>query len=330
MRRAATHSLGVPHVVVGEAEELAAELVADMRAGTLRPLYQAAALPRPLADAAAALGPARPAPLRHDVGAVVPRLPVRLRVLRRRGAERAPAAHEVARAVHRRTGGLRALGWQGPVFVVDDNFIGDRRRCRELLLAIIDWRARTRARMTFLTEASVNMADDPELLELMVTAGFKKVFLGIETPSAESLRECHKLQNLRGDLADRRAHDPARRSRGHGRLHRRLRQRRARHLRAPVRVHPEGRRGHGHGRPAAGHARAAASTSAWPARAGCARRATATTPSAVFNFEPRLDREFLIENYRAPDAPPLRAERLLPAHPHLPRRPPHARPADRR
>jgi radical SAM superfamily enzyme YgiQ (UPF0313 family) len=85
---------------------------------------------------------------------------------------------------------------------VDDNFVGDRRRCRELLHAVIGWRARTGAPMTFLTEASVDMARDQELLELMIAAGFKKVFVGLETPSAESLRECRKLQNLRGDLLD--------------------------------------------------------------------------------------------------------------------------------
>jgi radical SAM superfamily enzyme YgiQ (UPF0313 family) len=54
--------------------------------------------------------------------------------------------------------------------------------------------------MGFLTEASVNLADDPELCELMVQAGFRKVFVGIETPSVESLQECHKLQNQRRDL----------------------------------------------------------------------------------------------------------------------------------
>ena len=97
---------------------------------------------------------------------------------------------------------LRNLGWSGSVFVVDDNFIGNKRRCRELLHSIIDWRKRTGTRMVFITEASVNMAGDAELLELMVAAGFKKVFLGLETPSAASLRECRKLQNLRGDLAE--------------------------------------------------------------------------------------------------------------------------------
>ena len=56
--------------------------------------------------------------------------------------------------------------------------------------------------MGFLTEASINLADDPELCELMVRAGFKKVFVGIETPSVQSLEECRKLQNCHRDLAE--------------------------------------------------------------------------------------------------------------------------------
>jgi radical SAM superfamily enzyme YgiQ (UPF0313 family) len=95
---------------------------------------------------------------------------------------------------------LRCAGWKDMVFVVDDNFIGDKRRARELLRALIVWRARVRPPGGFLTEASVNLADDPELLRLMVQAGFTKVFVGIETPSAESLAECHKLQNRGRDL----------------------------------------------------------------------------------------------------------------------------------
>ena len=68
------------------------------------------------------------------------------------------------------------------VFIVDDNFIGNKRRTRALLRELIEWRRRTRPQMGFLTEASVNLADDPELCALMVQAGFKKVFVGIETP----------------------------------------------------------------------------------------------------------------------------------------------------
>jgi radical SAM superfamily enzyme YgiQ (UPF0313 family) len=97
--------------------------------------------------------------------------------------------------------GLRLRGWKGMVFIVDDNFIGDKRTTKALLRELIAWRRRTRPRFGFLTEASVNLADDPELCELMVQAGFKKVFVGIETPSAESLKECRKMQNCGRDLA---------------------------------------------------------------------------------------------------------------------------------
>ena len=73
---------------------------------------------------------------------------------------------------------------------------------RRLLRELIAWRERVRPGMGFFTEASVNLADDPELCELMVRAGFKKVFVGIETPSAESLQECHKVQNKGRDLVE--------------------------------------------------------------------------------------------------------------------------------
>jgi radical SAM superfamily enzyme YgiQ (UPF0313 family) len=96
---------------------------------------------------------------------------------------------------------LRQRGWREMVFIVDDNFIGDKRRTRALLREIIEWRRRTQAEMGFLTEASVNLADDPELCALMVEAGFNKVFVGIETPSAESIEECHKIQNRRDLVA---------------------------------------------------------------------------------------------------------------------------------
>jgi radical SAM superfamily enzyme YgiQ (UPF0313 family) len=96
---------------------------------------------------------------------------------------------------------LRSRGWDGEVFLVDDNFIGNKRRVKELLRELIAWRGRTRSRMEFFTEASVNLADDPELLALLTAAGFRRVFLGIETPHIESLQECSKSQNTRGDLA---------------------------------------------------------------------------------------------------------------------------------
>jgi radical SAM superfamily enzyme YgiQ (UPF0313 family) len=98
--------------------------------------------------------------------------------------------------------GLRRQGWKDMVFIVDDNFIGDKKRTKALLRELIAWRQRVQPGMGFLTEASVNLADDPELLDLMVRAGFKKVFVGLETPSPESLQECHKLQNKGRDLVE--------------------------------------------------------------------------------------------------------------------------------
>jgi radical SAM superfamily enzyme YgiQ (UPF0313 family) len=97
---------------------------------------------------------------------------------------------------------LRQSGWNDMVFVVDDNFIGNKQRAKLLLEKLIDWRSRTQTRIGFLTEASMNLADDPELCALMVRAGFKKVFVGIETPSMEALMECHKVQNRNRDLVD--------------------------------------------------------------------------------------------------------------------------------
>ena len=97
---------------------------------------------------------------------------------------------------------LRRRGWRDMVFVVDDNFIGNKKQTKALLEELIAWRRRTRTPIGFLTEASANLADDPELCDLMVHAGFKKVFVGIETPSAPSLEECRKLQNCHRDLAE--------------------------------------------------------------------------------------------------------------------------------
>ncbi|MBI4327590.1 MAG: B12-binding domain-containing radical SAM protein [Chloroflexi bacterium] len=97
---------------------------------------------------------------------------------------------------------LRLRGWKDMFFMVDDNFIGDKKRTKAMLRALIEWRSRTKAKMGFLTEASVNLADDPELCDLMARSGFTKVFVGIETPSAEGLEECQKIQNKHRDLVE--------------------------------------------------------------------------------------------------------------------------------
>jgi radical SAM superfamily enzyme YgiQ (UPF0313 family) len=96
--------------------------------------------------------------------------------------------------------GLRQHGWRGPVFFVDDNFIGNKRALREELLpALIRWRKGRRG-MAFYTEASINLADDEALMRMMAEAGFNQVFIGIETPEEAGLAECNKRQNQGRDL----------------------------------------------------------------------------------------------------------------------------------
>jgi radical SAM superfamily enzyme YgiQ (UPF0313 family) len=98
---------------------------------------------------------------------------------------------------------LYATGWRGGVFIVDDNFIGNKRKLKETILpAIIRWRQQKGRSFTFNTEASINLADDDELIQLMIEAGFGTVFIGIETPNEDSLVECSKMQNRNRSLVD--------------------------------------------------------------------------------------------------------------------------------
>lgn len=97
---------------------------------------------------------------------------------------------------------LKRVGWRGSVFIVDDNFIGNKRNVKKLLPDLIEWQEKNGRPFFFLTEASVNLADDNELLDGMRRAGFRRVFLGIETPVEESLKEALKTQNTRGNLLD--------------------------------------------------------------------------------------------------------------------------------
>jgi radical SAM superfamily enzyme YgiQ (UPF0313 family) len=95
---------------------------------------------------------------------------------------------------------LRA-GWRGELFFVDDNFIGNKNKLKkEVLPAVIDWMHKKKYPFNFCTEVSINLGDDGELMDLMVEAGFSKVFVGIETPNEASLSECDKRQNISRDL----------------------------------------------------------------------------------------------------------------------------------
>lgn len=96
---------------------------------------------------------------------------------------------------------LYRAGWRGGVFIVDDNFIGNLTNVKRMLPRLVAWQQAHRHPFQLMTEASVNLADDTELMGLMSAANFHKVFLGIETPELESLRECGKHQNASRDLA---------------------------------------------------------------------------------------------------------------------------------
>ncbi|MBW1988436.1 MAG: B12-binding domain-containing radical SAM protein [Deltaproteobacteria bacterium] len=96
---------------------------------------------------------------------------------------------------------LYELGWRDSVFIVDDNFIGNKGKVKkELLPALIAWQKEHGYPFTFFTEASINLAEDDRLLTDMKEAGFTQVFIGIETPSAESLAEVGKKQNPKSDM----------------------------------------------------------------------------------------------------------------------------------
>jgi radical SAM superfamily enzyme YgiQ (UPF0313 family) len=96
---------------------------------------------------------------------------------------------------------LYNYGWRGNVFIVDDNFIGNKQKLKtEILPAMAAWMEQHRQPFSFYTQTSIDLADDEELMRMMVEVGFDTVFIGIETPHEESLGECSKVQNRKRDL----------------------------------------------------------------------------------------------------------------------------------
>jgi radical SAM superfamily enzyme YgiQ (UPF0313 family) len=190
------------HVVIGEAEDLIGPLAEDLERGAAKPEYRALARPSlersPVPDlslvnmrhySAAAIQFSRGCPFNCEFCDIIE---IYGRVPRTKSAAQVIAELEQ----------LRRLKWKGPVFLVDDNFIGNKKNVKLLLPALAEWNDRHRRPFSFITEASVNLADDRELLALMKAAGFMRVFLGIETPVESSLREAQKLQNTRRNLLD--------------------------------------------------------------------------------------------------------------------------------
>jgi len=95
---------------------------------------------------------------------------------------------------------LYDAGWRGHVFIVDDNFIGNKSNVMKMLTELIEWQKKNRYPFSFVTQVSIDLAENPDLMKTMREANFYQVFVGIETPNADSLQECGKKQNARADL----------------------------------------------------------------------------------------------------------------------------------
>jgi radical SAM superfamily enzyme YgiQ (UPF0313 family) len=194
--------LKADHVVIGEAEALIGDLARDLDEGTAKPVYQAAERPEmetsPLPDlslikmkrySTMAVQYSRGCPFNCEFCDII-------EIYGRR--PRTKTVKQVLAELDQ----LYAAGWRESVFIVDDNFIGNKARAKELCRALAKWRSQYKTSFDFNTEASLNLADDPELMQLMKDAGFNSVFLGIETPDEADLIACNKLQNTRRSLLD--------------------------------------------------------------------------------------------------------------------------------
>ena len=97
--------------------------------------------------------------------------------------------------------GIKRLGWRDSIFFVDDNFIAHKSYLKkDLLPRLIEWQKNNKSITKFFTECSINLADDPELMSMMVEAGFSQVFIGIETPDTKALEACGKEHNTSRDM----------------------------------------------------------------------------------------------------------------------------------
>ena len=187
------------HIFIGEAETTLPEFVADLKSGNTKTTYKATDRPplslTPVPDfkiadlkqySSMSVQYSRGCPFNCEFCDIIE---IYGRVPRTKSNQQMLAELDA----------LLELGWRGTVFIVDDNFIGNKKNVRKFMPALADWQEAHGQPFSLLTEASANLADDEELLSEMRRAGFRKVFLGIETPVEESLKEAQKSQN-RGDL----------------------------------------------------------------------------------------------------------------------------------
>lgn len=191
---------GVDHFVLGEAEAVLGEFLRDLQAGCARKFYFSNEHPEIRRTAV---------PMWSLIN---PRDYVSLPVQTTRGCPfscdfcdiivingRVPRSKDIEQVLAE-LDAIYKTGFRGSVFVVDDNFVGNRRYAKELLSEIIKWQKAKKFPFKFFTQASINLADDESLMDLMVQARFYSVFVGIETPSKAGLTECGKTQNVKHNL----------------------------------------------------------------------------------------------------------------------------------
>jgi len=190
------------HIFIGEAETTLPEFIHDLELGIARKIYQADERPSllntPVPDfslvdmrhySAMNIQYSRGCPFQCEFCDIIE---IYGRVPRTKSNAQMTAELDA----------LQQLGWRGLVFIVDDNFIGNKKNVRLFMPDLIEWSRKNDFPFSYITEASVNLAEDDHLLEMMETAGFRRIFLGIETPVEESLKEAQKGQNTRRDLLD--------------------------------------------------------------------------------------------------------------------------------
>jgi len=187
------------HLFRGEAETTLPEFVADLARGEAKAVYQAPERPAlaitPVADFALAnmkrysamsVQYSRGCPFSCEFCDIIE---IYGRIPRTKSNQQILSEFDA----------LYNLGWRGTLFIVDDNFIGNKKNVRQLMPELARWQKEHNYPFSLLTESSLNLADDQALLTSMRDAGFRRVFIGIETPVEESLHEAQKSQN-RGDL----------------------------------------------------------------------------------------------------------------------------------
>ena len=191
---------GVDHFIVGEAEDTLPVFLDDLEKGCAKKIYisdvrpDVAKTPIPLWElintknyVALSVQVSRGCPFDCEFCDII--------VMNGR-VPRVKCPNQVLREID----AIRKTNFRGMVLAVDDNFIGNKNKVKAMLPELIDWQKKNGFPFSFSTEASINLADDEELMSMMVQAGFNQVFFGLETPSPAGLTECGKFQNRNRDV----------------------------------------------------------------------------------------------------------------------------------